>query len=58
MLTAYLAEKLTFARAGPMTRNTRFAMSIPMTLLYLQRSQFELLKNPYVLYDGAPQRSV
>ena len=27
-------------------------------VLYLQRSQFELLKNPYVLYDGAPQRSV
>ena len=26
--------------------------------LYLQRSQFELLKNPYVLYYGAPQRSV
>jgi predicted extracellular nuclease len=26
--------------------------------VYLQRSQFELLKNPYVLYDGAPQRSV
>jgi type I restriction enzyme, R subunit len=28
------------------------------TRLYLKRSQFELLKNPYVLYDGAPQRSV
>ena len=28
------------------------------SLLYLQRSQFELLKNPYVLYDGAPLRSV
>ena len=27
-------------------------------VLYLQRSQFELLKNPYVLYDGAPQQSV
>jgi transposase-like protein len=26
--------------------------------VYLQRSQFELLKNPYVLYDGAPLRSV
>jgi hypothetical protein len=27
-------------------------------MIYLQRSQFELLKNPYVLYAGAPQRSV
>ena len=25
---------------------------------YLQRSQCELLKNPYVFYDGVPQRSV
>jgi hypothetical protein len=29
-----------------------------MTVLYLQRLQFELLKNLYVLYDGAPQWSV
>jgi hypothetical protein len=26
--------------------------------IYLQRLQFELLKNLYVLYDGAPQWSV
>jgi len=32
-VTRYLAKKLTFARAGPMTRNTRFAMSIPITLI-------------------------
>ena len=25
---------------------------------YLQRSQFELLKNPYVIYDGASPYSV
>ena len=26
--------------------------------VYLQRSQFELLKNPWVIYDGASQYSV
>ena len=29
-----------------------------VAVLYLQRSQFELLKNPCVIYDGASQYSV
>jgi hypothetical protein len=32
--------------------------TLAIARIYLQRLQFELLKNLYVLYDGAPQWSV
>jgi hypothetical protein len=33
-------------------------IALPAAPVYLQRSQFELLKNPCVIYDGASPYSV
>ena len=38
--------------AQKLGRNDAFTLWMDHEL-YLQRSQFELLKNPYVIYDGA-----
>jgi len=57
MLLMLVVDAMRFLRLCLRLRPTPTVCLDVISLLYLQRSHFELLKNPYVLSDGAPQRS-